>query len=446
MAKGAPRKVNESGSNFPKYRRWLKAKVIGMILFVGGLAVFLGNVESIGKLVRGWCVEVGFCSPGNHFINARLQLADPSSPDVDRLFPFDGFSLDHYVAPFNVEALKNSSDSLVEFRMRGGPNGWGTLDGMPYQIITPQMGYWDPFESAFGWKLGLPIVDLLLAEKGKPVDVTDFEIEVVRSIEDVKPYVQIVTTGRDVFRFLLVNESKYENVNINISFGINDVIYSCGELDRAVEFDRSDLLFELNEISLGDSKLVDLSAQLRLVLDDFDHREYRMMEKGIEQSAKLGSAPSGYHAWLSRKLDREALNLASYPETAAVYGFLEASADDEEYKTRFCADVPIDPPEGVGGGGIALDKGQIVKLRKTNAPYIETYDISNRLDEDDPHYRTAIMFFAEESGAYEIRLVAKSFGRKIYESDLMRLNIFIPKTTYQEMDLDIASMSAKPMH
>jgi hypothetical protein len=123
--------------------------------------------------------------------------------------------------------------------------------------------------------------------------------------------------------------------------------------------------------------------------------------------------------------------------TVLVYGKLISEAGGRSFESAFCAFVHLEPPEGLGDGGFEIQKAKMVKLEFRKTPYTLNFDTVVRLDQGRPYFRSAIFFTSDKSGRFDLVLRLKSFSRIAYESDKMRLHLFVPRATANRMELKV---------
>lgn len=419
---------------------WLVAGVATLATFVGGAAAFLADADTIASRLGDRCIEWGVCEPGTHFVNGQVRIAPPQSPEISALFGTGDETIEPLVQQFTAAEIKGSSFSGMIVELAGGPGGQGERLGRPFQQGR-QLGSFDPSTMDIGWKLGFPILDILIAEKGQAVDITTLDIDVLSYQRDETPYVQALTTYYNVGKILLVNESVHQQVKGKIEFTILgenpfqlEESAGCSDPNNWKDPDFKRLEYRLDVPAFSSEHIVDLGTFLAKELADFNLRNYRVLEHAHEDSdGPLPPKPTGYDEW-NRGYDYEAMR-----ESIIVYGRLVSEAvSAPQYESLFCVEVVVDPSD-LGAGEINYQLGHTVELDAKTPPFTQTIDAMVRLDGDAPHYRTALLFHAKESGFYDITMAAKSFDRTVYKTNPMRLHVFVPKTTFAGLKLTITA-------
>ncbi|MER8568669.1 hypothetical protein NKH85_21290 [Mesorhizobium sp. M0924] len=419
---------------------FLKVLAVAIAAFVAGVAAFVADIGSIGSAINSACIKYAFCDPGEFYVAGGVGVADAASPDIAKLFP--DISLETHVAPFAGanERLEGATHFNVD--VKGGPGEGGTRDGLPYQVAVVNQ-FFSPLESGgMGWRVGYPILDFLVAESGKAVDITSIDIEVSRVEMDRTPYVQIFSPS-EFARLLLINESSESTVSAKIRFNFVEhegkVMLvdwdACARIDtdsyEGVDF--SNLKLGRDFDAFDRFATWDLTEVLRKRVADFAQREYRnyksLSEFATEESQvqpQPVQEPADFNRWEEENPWGTGWNWAM------IYGQIESEASGVKHISLFCATLPVHPIEG-GAGEIPFSTSRIIKLDPDRVPYVHKVDAFVRIDDKSPHFRAALMFAADKSAYYWARLVAKFFDKRVFVSDPIRMHLFVPGTTFAVM-------------
>ena len=73
------------------------------------------------------------------------------------------------------------------------------------------------------------------------------------------------------------------------------------------------------------------------------------------------------------------------------------------------------------------------ELRIEDEPYVVEMPINYRLDGNEPHFRSAIMFASDRSARFDIRIELLFGERVLFRSDTLEVNTFIPRTTMRHV-------------
>jgi hypothetical protein len=430
-------------------REHLVPLVLGVTGFMAGAAALLANIDSVTSNLLNKCIELNLCSPGQHFVSARIRLLSPSDPTTSKLLSLgEDVNPADYLSDFAASVNKQLDFEGIEYAPVNGVSNEGEVDGLPLQTAL-ETGFWDA-TIGIGWRIAFPIFDVLIGEK-EPLNITDINVDVLKTKRDTLPYLQMVTPSDLVGGVLLLNESVHDSVEFHLEYSVlpqgwqnrvsdkpkmsaNDI---CKYMLQTGAIQMSNLKFKTNSMTVNDQINVDFSPALKAEIPDFKFREYRnklaeIKNGGSKIDPKL--APSGYIEWerknpLSFTSDRA--------DTALAYGKLISEANSEVLTSAFCAFVPIDPPEGLGGAGEPLKKAKMIKLGLQDKPYTIDIDRFIRLDTGKPYFRAGFFFASDTSGIFDLKLQLKSFNTIVYESNLMRLHLFVPRTTVEQMKLPI---------
>lgn len=419
----------------------------GIGAIIGGVATFASNVDVISNKGIEQCINFGLCSSGSHYMNFSISTLSPESGEVGNIFQVEGDEPMYILAPYNLslEYVENRASHAID--LQNGVTGFGSVASMPYQLAD-NPAYWAPEEVYSGWKLGFPILDLIAAEKGKPVDITGVKIDVLSSEVDNVAYTQLVAPLLEFGGVLLVNESVHEKIIVDLSFDIvseSEKYSSCRDVKfnegPAEEIRNREFSHSIKNIGVINTEVVSLESFLKKAVKEFDYYKYRNDLAHVyggysfasvkREHGDIPEPPNGYLKWeLDNPYDFDgALSLLA---TRSIYGVIRSSSADGmgTFESFFCADIPLDPPEGLGGGGILFDDSKRVSLEFSEKPYQIDYNVKYRMDEHEPHFRTALMFTSESSGYFRIRIQIISFDRVLYTSDEIKLRTFVPKTTW----------------
>lgn len=402
--KSQPGKQEPSASKFT----WYKGLAVGAAALIAGLGAVIADAGKLASAVRSTCVEWGYCDPGSLYINAGIFPGNPESGAFEDLLENAQQVLSDFTAAWQV----GPDFKGLELHRKLNPSMEGSINGTPYQIAIKDIGYWSPEEGISGWTLGFPIIEIIASEKGKAVDITSFEIEVLQSHLDDAPYVQLAATYDKPLQITLINESIHTSLDVELQFSIGDEFERCEEKVKDINpstLEHSALVSPL----IGEMSL-DLSTQISLIVENYEDFPY-------DGEEIVPSVPA--------------------------YGAMSASHANGSQTSFFCADIPLLNP-GTGGGYIEINKSAIIALDHARAPYRESYPMLYRIDSDETSYRTALLFASDKSAVFDFRIHLKSFDRTIYTTDTIRAHIFTPSDTFSRLGedgLDLAKLALKPL-
>lgn len=435
--------------NLPKARGRLVFIISAVVALAAGVAGFFGNIDKSMSGIEGTvayaqrkCIEAGFCAPGNYYIDAQIRVADPDSAHISKLLRTEIGFPSQLFATYDAQQFTGPTFEGISLELRDGPNGKGEFNSLPVQRYN-YGELWKPEVTALGWNFGFPILDVLVAEKGKNIDITDFRLDVLSGAIDQTPYLQMLSDPTKFGKIILINESVHEKVVANLKFSI---IYDEENCARFSELKTNKFQFEIGGISISEVHELDLSKELTAAGDDdfaFVHYQYELYSFGEEEA---GPPPHGFIDWMLG-LPAEDNELPEEPKSVTelvAYGLATVKAGENSYESYFCTQIPMMPFDAEGGGGIEFAGAEMIDLSVEKSPYSEYYDVSYRIDKNEPHFRSAFIFHSKQSARFEIRLSFLSFGKIVYESEPIRLHLFVPQTTADRYQLDLSDSFSTP--
>jgi hypothetical protein len=400
MAKAERKPIKKS----PKQKRWtIGAAVVAITAVAAGAAALLSNTDQIIENLTTKCIAFSLCSPSDHFVSARVTLVNPNDGTVPSIFgaAFPSEILSDYSA---ISIRRPLFEGIEYVPSVGGPNET-TIDAKPLQ--APEHYFFGPEGSFFEWRIGFPILDLLIGANS-PINITDTELYISRSELDQTPYVQVVNNDDDFSTITLVNESTFPTVQSNLEFSIADDSWKaqqtnrrgeqktnrelCKELIASKKLDVSDLRFKTKPVEISDERKIDLREKLRQVVPDLDYRafqrSYYLNGDTLEKARKhgfSGKEPAGFKDWEKSHPVLEGNDNRS--DKLLVFGRVISSSENNHHETLFCNFLTIGPPVDKGAGPFEPKIEKQVKLEIRPTPYILRFDTVARLEPAKPYFR-----------------------------------------------------------
>lgn len=425
------RQPDASGAGHPaEISRRLKGLAVAVSVLVAAVAAIITNIDLIISKINSACVAMTYCPPGNHYVNSLISTIPPWSGAVPDLLELpETWSPGAFLVPYS-SILRNDADfNGIELEIFDGSIHFREEGRLPLQTTFGEIMYWSPEEGEIGWKIGAPILDVLLSRRDKSLDITEIDVLVLNSRLDETPYAQVVTSATGFSELMIINESIHDAIDVSINFRIGEDWPLCSAADS---FDYQQELPHSRHLSgLGGIENLNISEELEghyAGFSDVQHY-FSRLEEDVE------ATKDNYDLLVQQGLGAR---------FAVVYGIISATAvGGEEYRSRFCAQVQVGVPPDVGGGFIELSEGRVVPLDVRSYPYVVNQKIMYTINEKTPAYRAAMMLVSDKSSWYEIQLLARSYERLIYRSPPIKLHVFIPKTTYKEMGINLSRLRAR---
>ena len=431
-----------------KLHRWLKY-ALAVSVFIGGLATFLSNFDSALANIQGKCIELNICSPGDYFVNVSIQSMRPSELQSLNLLPDDlGSSLGSTFLDYSGGFAKTDNFRGLDFSPDFSSK-FPKENGIPIQSGSQY------------WKYGVPILDVFVTQNGKRADITRIEVKVENAKRNLTPYVSLDARHDPRVSIQLDNESANPSVDVFLEFNIiGDRPGRCETIDFATENNQGGTgpkyKYKTEIIKVTrESTVFSLSKFMADAVEEFPMYSYRMKYEWWKRwkvnddhvleppfISVSGAEPKGYKRWNTNhpsKVSEETL------AGRIVEGMLTATAGDAVYQSYFCTWVTLDTPLASGGGDGLPSMPKVIKLDFSDIGRTKAYSVPYILDEDKPYFRAPLIFFADESGSFDIRLSLRSFDKIIYVSEPIRLNIFHPQHGDDALNSELNEVALKPI-
>jgi len=408
--------------------------------FVAGLASLLQNVDAIQAFSVKMCQDRGICLLGEKTVMVEISAADVNGADIRKIFNNEEDGAVPDLSQYSANLFVDKGVEFISFEPERSviKRKFGNL----YYQEAPNQAYYDPAEGAGGWPFGFPILDIMVAENGKAIDITDFEFEVSRSTPDNKPYVQIIAEDIGFGKLLAVDEGNLAAKSLDVAYNAQFGGYgSCDDIVKSGKSAFDSTAYNFSAPFVNGRADINFDEAFRETIPDYGFFKLRheLYENQIydlamakENKVKL---PKGYSDWFKKEveLERSESDEGDF-DRPFVFGTISAKNETGAYKSYFCG-VPMIGVSEVGGGFVSVDSSQLLKLEYSENPYKISKKVNYRIDSADTHFRTQIGFFAPKSGTFDVTLTVKSYDREIYKSRKLRLEIFTPRTTYRLSEL-----------